>query len=238
MVSNTVPASCHDKRMADDMAEDVDEQDQAMGDAGYIGLDVTWGIGVWTPRTRPRNGSLSRYESTCNGILQAVRNAVEHVIGDMKNTVGALSYNVRDADAESFVNSLWYFASALHNFKIWDAETHEETIFATAVEPVFTLTEAMISAMEEEEEEEDGAERRLPSVTTMAARVRAANARRRRHEHEHDNDDYEPEQSDQEQPVTLRRPVNVLRSTLFVLVFALILLRELGETDDDEGAPL
>lgn len=113
LISNTVPASMHDKRMADDMIDDVDEEDQGMGDAAYIGLDMTWGIAIWTPRTKPRNGSLSKYESICNGILQAVRNEVEHVIGDMKNTMGALSYNIRDAEAESLVNHLWYFAAAL-----------------------------------------------------------------------------------------------------------------------------
>ena len=96
----------------------------------------------------------------------------------MKNTVGALSYNIRDAEAESLVNHLWYFAAALHNLKVWDSQEHETTVFASVVEPIFTLAQAMVEAREEEDDDEhDNEERRLPDVVTMAARVRAANAR-------------------------------------------------------------
>ena len=78
-------------------------------------------------------------------------------------------------------------------------------MFASVVEPIFTLAQAMVEAREEEDDDEhDNEERRLPDVVTMAARVRAANARNAHYQQQanHGNDDFEPESTRQVQPNT------------------------------------
>lgn len=181
-MSESAPASTHDKRMADDLVGIVHHLDQVMADSAYLGLDETWGVGLWTPVKRANGGRLTQYQRMCNQAIQLVRNAVERVIGDMKMTVGALSHNIRDSNSGNLVNHLWTFAAALHNLRIWNS-AHEETDFGQALEYVTTTVTDQMERFEARGENDDEEEPPLsddedrPSLPTIAARVRAVTAR-------------------------------------------------------------
>ena len=121
-VSPTFSGKVHDKRIADNCYT-IAEGFTLFQDTGYQGYTPA-GVKIIQPQKKPRGKELTKEQKTANQKISAVRVRVEHAIGSVKR------YRIVKDECRlrknNFVNSIFLWCAALHNFRLKTRPFHYE----------------------------------------------------------------------------------------------------------------
>ena len=83
-VSQTVPGSCHDKKLYDEsgVGNKLDDDEAMMGDSGFQGIQH--GHRAVLPHKKPKDGELTKEQKKYNRQVSQIRVVVENSIGQIK----------------------------------------------------------------------------------------------------------------------------------------------------------
>lgn len=112
--SPTVPAKCHDKKVAERAGLRLPQNIHLLGDSGFEGLEVG-AAGVVTPWKRRNGRALHWRRRKFNRLLAANRIAVEHALASVKR-LRILREEFRNR-RPGMVDEVMEFGCTLHNFR-------------------------------------------------------------------------------------------------------------------------
>lgn len=118
-LSETVPGSIHDKKLADAAPYPLPEGSVLMQDLGFLGLKRE-DVDVKTPQKKPKGKELTDAQRESNRNLSRHRVRVEHVISSIKRlNILSSPRGFSDASHSLFMK----IACGLHNYRVATSDT-------------------------------------------------------------------------------------------------------------------
>lgn len=128
-ISETVPGSCHDKKLYDEsgVGDQLDDEEAMMGDSGFQGIQRQHRTAL--PHKKPKGGELTQAQKDYNRRLSQVRVVVENTIAQIKTfrVVAEVYRHAREG-----YNTIFRIVAVLINRRIRQRPLRHATYSTTA----------------------------------------------------------------------------------------------------------